>query len=76
MLFDEELPAHPFPLPTDFNQPNPTPTNHNPTQALAARGDHYVICGVRDPEKMQRVAQELNLSPDVFTIRYLDVRGF
>lgn len=33
-----------------------------------------MICGVRDPEKMERVAQELNLSPDVFTIRYLDVR--
>lgn len=53
-----------------------SPTHPTTTQALAARGDHYVICGVRDPEKMERVAQELNLSPDVFTIRYLDVRAF
>lgn len=60
------------PPPQQHRELQPT-YQYTHTKALAARGDHYVICGVRDPEKMQRVAQELNLSPDVFTIRYLDV---
>jgi protochlorophyllide reductase len=45
-------------------------------KALCARGDHFVICGVRDVAKMQRVAQELNLDPSLFTIRSLDLSSF
>ena len=45
-------------------------------KALCARGDHFVICGVRDVAKMQRVAQELNLDPSLFTIRSLDLASF
>lgn len=45
-------------------------------KALAARGDYYVICGVRDVEKMQRVAQEMGLPADTYTIRYVDLASF
>ncbi|GAB5036300.1 light-dependent protochlorophyllide reductase [Nannochloropsis oceanica] len=45
-------------------------------KALCARGDYFVICGVRDVAKMQRVAEELNLDPSLFTIRSLDLSSF
>ena len=35
-----------------------------------------MVCGVRDPEKMQRVADELGLSPDSYAIKYVDLGSF
>ncbi|EKU22671.1 light-dependent NADPH:protochlorophyllide oxidoreductase [Nannochloropsis gaditana CCMP526] len=45
-------------------------------KALCARGDNFVICGVRDMEKMQAVAEELGLDPSSYTIRPLDLSSF
>jgi NADP-dependent 3-hydroxy acid dehydrogenase YdfG len=43
-------------------------------KALAKRGDSFVICAVRDVDKMRRVAQELGLREDTYAIKELDVR--
>ncbi|KAG5192242.1 hypothetical protein JKP88DRAFT_5578, partial [Tribonema minus] len=42
-------------------------------KALADNDDYFVVCAVRDPEKMKRVAEELELRPTSYKIMELDL---
>lgn len=45
-------------------------------KTLAERGEYYVICAVRDVDKMKAVAEELDLRPDTYKIMQLDLSRF
>jgi len=42
-------------------------------RSLFERGGYYVVCAVRDPEKMRAIAEELNFPRDSYSILELDV---
>lgn len=43
---------------------------------LLQRGDYFVVCAVRDIEKMERVAEEDEYNSDLYKILHLDLASF
>lgn len=46
------------------------------TRALLANGNYYVICAVRDVEKMKKIADEEGFDKSKYTILELDLASF